>query len=102
MADVDVLRMTSIFCQQISRKEVDVVTTGMTRLHFDPEEIFDGYVRCITLRTARCIEGTYRLSKLSKKHVSCLAIGNEIKMFRLLTYNSICHGIDIIAYDIAA
>ena len=80
MADVDVLRMASIFSQQISRKEVDVVTTGVTRLYFDPEEIFDGYVWRITLHATRCIEGTYRLSKLSKKPISCFAIGNEIKM----------------------
>ena len=93
MAYVDVLRMTSIFCQQISRKEVDALPHGVTRLYFDPEEIFDGYVWRITLHAARCIEGTYRLSKLSKKHVSCLAIGNEIKMFHLLTYNQYAMGL---------
>jgi hypothetical protein len=50
----------------------------------------------------RSIEGPYSLCQLCKQYFSFRAIRDEIKMFHLLTYNPVCHRVDIITDDIAA
>lgn len=48
-ADKNVLGMTTVFCKQIARKEIDVSFAFLAWLRFDPQEVFNRHMLRLAL-----------------------------------------------------
>jgi hypothetical protein len=55
-ANIDVLRMSPVLCQEIAGKEVHIFAALVTFLRFDPEKIFHFGIWLSTVRTLRSVQ----------------------------------------------
>src|SRR5262249_52125807 len=100
-ANKDILRMPSILGKEIARKEANILTALVTCLCFDPEKVFHVSIWCTTVQALCSVERSYLVFKPGHKLVSGLAVGVKVKGSDLLVNNPVCHGIDVVADNIA-
>jgi hypothetical protein len=94
--------MPSVLCKEIAWKKVDILTTLMACLRFDPEKVFYVSIGCTTAQTGCSVERSYLVFKPGHKLVGGLAVGPEIKRSDLLVNDPVSHRIDVVADNITS